>query len=88
MFLGDQRQRQGTEARVVEEHHHPIRFVLLDGAVAPFRMPYPAAQWIRQLDLIGGRTEGIIVTTGCPSGEIQTRLRMGDLRGAAVLVPS
>ncbi|BCJ30898.1 DNA polymerase III subunit alpha [Actinocatenispora sera] len=29
-------------------------------------------------ELISGHTEGIIATTGCPSGEIQTRLRLGQ----------
>ena len=29
-------------------------------------------------DLIAGHAEGIIATTGCPSGEVQTRLRLGQ----------
>jgi DNA polymerase-3 subunit alpha len=33
-------------------------------------------------ELIETYAEGIIATTGCPSGEIQTRLRIGDYDGA------
>ncbi|MEV6137551.1 DNA polymerase III subunit alpha [Nocardia sp. NPDC051990] len=33
-------------------------------------------------DLIAAHAEGIIATTGCPSGEIQTRLRLGHDREA------
>ncbi|GIL32025.1 DNA polymerase III subunit alpha [Actinocatenispora comari] len=29
-------------------------------------------------ELLSGRTEGILATTGCPSGEVQTRLRLGQ----------
>jgi DNA polymerase III subunit alpha len=33
-------------------------------------------------ELISQYAKGLIATTGCPSGEIQTRLRMGDYAGA------
>ncbi|HET6817084.1 MAG TPA: DNA polymerase III subunit alpha [Mycobacteriales bacterium] len=33
-------------------------------------------------ELIARYSKGLIATTGCPSGEIQTRLRMGDYDGA------
>src|SRR3954453_9055904 len=33
-------------------------------------------------ELLSQYSEGLIATTGCPSGEIQTRLRMGDYAGA------
>ncbi|MFL6238423.1 MAG: DNA polymerase III subunit alpha [Actinomycetes bacterium] len=33
-------------------------------------------------ELLAEHAEGMIATTGCPSGEIQTRLRMGDEAGA------
>jgi DNA polymerase-3 subunit alpha len=33
-------------------------------------------------ELIAQYSRGLIATTGCPSGEIQTRLRMGDYAGA------
>jgi DNA polymerase-3 subunit alpha len=33
-------------------------------------------------ELLEQHSAGLIATTGCPSGEIQTRLRMGDLEGA------
>src|SRR3954451_4787762 len=33
-------------------------------------------------ELLSHYSEGLIATTGCPSGEIQTRLRMGDYEGA------
>src|SRR3954465_9348731 len=32
-------------------------------------------------ELLSQYSEGLIATTGCPSGEIQTRLRMGDYAG-------
>src|SRR3954469_18702205 len=32
-------------------------------------------------ELLAEHAEGMIATTGCPSGEIQTRLRMGDEAG-------
>src|SRR4051812_12203293 len=33
-------------------------------------------------ELVSHYSKGLIATTGCPSGEIQTRLRMGDYAGA------
>src|SRR3954471_22083230 len=33
-------------------------------------------------ELLADYAEGVIATTGCPSGEIQTRLRIGDAAGA------
>ncbi|MGK2881444.1 MAG: DNA polymerase III subunit alpha [Mycobacterium sp.] len=40
-------------------------------------------KWPRMdLELIAEHSEGIIATTGCPSGEVQTRLRLGHDREA------
>ncbi|MBT0565243.1 DNA polymerase III subunit alpha [Williamsia sp. CHRR-6] len=40
-------------------------------------------KWSRMdADLIAAHAEGIIATTGCPSGEVQTRLRLGHEREA------
>ncbi|MDL9944436.1 DNA polymerase III subunit alpha [Gordonia sp. ABSL11-1] len=40
-------------------------------------------KWSRMdADLIAEHAEGIIATTGCPSGEVQTRLRLGQEREA------
>ncbi len=40
-------------------------------------------KWARMdEELIAAHAEGIIATTGCPSGEIQTRLRLGHDREA------
>ncbi len=40
-------------------------------------------KWARMdLDIIAEHHEGIIATTGCPSGEVQTRLRLGHDREA------
>ncbi|RAC96039.1 hypothetical protein DN549_34465, partial [Burkholderia multivorans] len=37
------------------------------------------ARWPRlDLDLLQNYSQGLIATTGCPSGEIQTRLRLGQ----------
>ena len=33
-------------------------------------------------ELLETYAKGVIATTGCPSGEIQTRLRLGDYEGA------
>jgi DNA polymerase III subunit alpha len=41
-------------------------------------------KWSRMdAELIAEHADGIIATTGCPSGEVQTRLRLGQLREAA-----
>ena len=41
------------------------------------------AKWSRMdAELIAEHAEGIIITTGCPSGEVQTRLRLGHDREA------
>ncbi|MGU3294128.1 DNA polymerase III subunit alpha [Williamsia sp. M5A3_1d] len=40
-------------------------------------------KWARMdAELIAAHAEGIIATTGCPSGEVQTRLRLGHQREA------
>jgi hypothetical protein len=42
-------------------------------------------------DIIAEHAEGIIATTGCPSGEVQTRLRLGQVDEAiasAVVTPT
>src|ERR1700761_9715780 len=41
------------------------------------------AKWSRMAaELIAEHAEGIIATTGCPSGEVQTRLRLGHVQEA------
>jgi len=41
------------------------------------------SKWSRMdAELIAEHAEGIIITTGCPSGEVQTRLRLGHEREA------
>jgi DNA polymerase-3 subunit alpha len=35
--------------------------------------------WRMDADIIAEHAEGIIATTGCPSGEVQTRLRLGQV---------
>ncbi|GFG75621.1 DNA polymerase III subunit alpha [Mycobacterium botniense] len=41
------------------------------------------SKWSRMdAELIAQHAEGIIATTGCPSGEVQTRLRLGQYREA------
>ncbi|MFB1043928.1 DNA polymerase III subunit alpha [Streptomyces chrestomyceticus] len=45
---------------------------------ASYEGQFPAGKPRMDRDLIAGRPEGIIATTGCPSGEIQTRLRLGQ----------
>src|SRR5271155_5854570 len=41
------------------------------------------SKWSRMdAELIAENADGIIITTGCPSGEVQTRLRLGQNREA------
>ncbi|OIV35303.1 DNA polymerase III subunit alpha [Mangrovactinospora gilvigrisea] len=45
---------------------------------ASYTGQYPAGKPRMDMELISGHAEGIIATTGCPSGAIQTRLRLGQ----------
>jgi DNA polymerase-3 subunit alpha len=45
---------------------------------ASYTGQYPAGKPRMDMDLIAEHSEGIIGTTGCPSGAIQTRLRLGQ----------
>ncbi|AJC53261.1 DNA polymerase III subunit alpha [Streptomyces sp. 769] len=46
------------------------------GTQASYQGQFPAGKPRMDRELIAERPEGIIATTGCPSGEIQTRLRL------------
>ena len=62
------------------ERHRPAQPVQ---AVVAGLVRGPARQVARMDDeLIAEHAEGIIATTGCPSGEVQTRLRLGHEREA------
>ena len=45
---------------------------------ASYEGQFPAGKPRMDRELIAERPEGIIATTGCPSGEVQTRLRLGQ----------
>ncbi|MFI7018792.1 DNA polymerase III subunit alpha [Streptomyces sp. NPDC050164] len=45
---------------------------------ASYEGQFPAGKPRMDRELIAERPDGIIATTGCPSGEIQTRLRLGQ----------
>jgi DNA polymerase-3 subunit alpha len=47
-------------------------------SMASLEGQFPAGKPRMDLDLIADNAEGIIGTTGCPSGAIQTRLRLGQ----------
>ncbi|MYW05705.1 DNA polymerase III subunit alpha [Streptomyces sp. SID3343] len=48
------------------------------GTQASYQGQFPAGKPRMDRELIASRPEGIIATTGCPSGEIQTRLRLNQ----------
>ncbi|WP_030679846.1 DNA polymerase III subunit alpha [Streptomyces rimosus] len=53
---------------------------------ASYEGQFPAGKPRMDRELIARRAEGVIATTGCPSGEIQTRLRLdqyGEAKAAA-----
>jgi len=68
-------------ARDAEGLHNLFRLSSLASMEGFYRKPR------MDKDLIASHNEGIIATTGCPSGEVQTRLRLGQqaeaLRAAA-----
>ncbi|MGW0883226.1 PHP domain-containing protein, partial [Streptomyces sp. NPDC002671] len=49
---------------------------------ASYTGQFPAGKPRMDMELIGEHSEGIIATTGCPSGAIQTRLRLNQYDGA------
>ncbi|MFB7494409.1 DNA polymerase III subunit alpha [Streptomyces sp. NPDC056161] len=49
---------------------------------ASYEGQFPAGKPRMDRDLIARRPEGVIATTGCPSGEVQTRLRLGQYEEA------
>jgi DNA polymerase-3 subunit alpha len=46
-------------------------------SVASYEGQFPAGKARMDRELIAEHSDGIIATTGCPSGEVQTRLRLG-----------
>ncbi|MFJ5262719.1 DNA polymerase III subunit alpha [Streptomyces sp. NPDC088387] len=55
-----------------------LRNLFLLSTRASYEGQFPAGKPRMDRELIAERPEGIIATTGCPSGEIQTRLRLGQ----------
>jgi DNA polymerase-3 subunit alpha len=51
-------------------------------SLASFEGQFPAGKPRMDRDLISEHSSGIIATTGCPSGEVQTRLRLGQYEEA------
>ncbi|AWV47845.1 DNA polymerase III subunit alpha [Mycobacterium leprae Kyoto-2] len=70
-----------THLTMVAENAAGLRNLFKLSSLASFEGQL--SKWSRMdAELIGEYAEGIIVTTGCPSGEVQTRLRLGHDREA------
>jgi DNA polymerase-3 subunit alpha len=57
-------------------------------SMASYQGQFPAGKPRMDLDLISQHAEGIIGTTGCPSGAVQTRLRLGQWDEAVAVASS
>ncbi len=55
-----------------------LRNLFRMSSTASFEGQFPAGKPRMDRELIAEHAQGIIATTGCPSGEIQTRLRLGQ----------
>ncbi len=55
-----------------------LRNLFRMSSLASFEGQFPAGKPRFDIDLISQHAEGIIGTTGCPSGAVQTRLRLGQ----------
>jgi DNA polymerase-3 subunit alpha len=65
-----------THMTMLAENATGLRHLLKLSSLASFQGFYRKPRMDREL--IAEHAEGIIATTGCPSGEIQTRLRLGQ----------
>lgn len=55
-----------------------LRNIFYLSTMASYEGQFPAGKPRMDRELIAERSDGIIATTGCPSGEIQTRLRLNQ----------
>src|SRR6202045_337482 len=70
-----------THLTMVAENAAGLRNLFKLSSLASFEGQL--GKWARMdAELIAEHAEGIIITTGCRSGEVQTRLRLGQDRGA------
>lgn len=70
-----------THLTMVAENATGLRNLFKLSSLASFEGQL--GKWSRMdVELIAEHAEGIIATTGCPSGEVQTRLRLGQEREA------
>src|ERR1700759_2140443 len=70
-----------THMTMVAENATGLRNLFKLSSLASFEGPL--GKWSRMdAELIAENSAGIIATTGCPSGEVQTRLRLGHEREA------
>src|ERR1700722_3959530 len=70
-----------THLTMVAENAAGLRNLFKLSSLAPFEGQL--GKWARvDAELIAEHAAGIIATTGCPSGEVQTRLRLGHHREA------
>ncbi|MCW2650720.1 MAG: polymerase subunit alpha [Mycobacterium sp.] len=70
-----------THLTMVAENATGLRNLFKLSSVASFEGQL--GKWSRMdAELIAEHAEGIVATTGCPSGEVQTRLRLGQYREA------
>ena len=70
-----------THLTMVAENATGLRNLFKLSSLASFEGQL--SKWSRMdAELISENADGIIITTGCPSGEVQTRLRLGQQREA------
>ena len=70
-----------THMTMVAENATGLRNLFKLSSLASFEGQL--GKWSRMdAEIIAENAEGIIATTGCPSGEVQTRLRLGQVREA------
>jgi DNA polymerase-3 subunit alpha len=69
-------------AETTEGMHNLFRLSSLASLEGYFRKPR------MDRELLAAHAKGIIATTGCPSGEVQTRLRLGQYREAVAVAAS
>src|ERR1700743_260792 len=75
-----------THMTMVAENATGLRNLFKLSSLASFEGPLGNGARM-DAELIAEHAAGIIATTGCPSGEVQTRLRLGHERGALESAP-
>ncbi|WP_411098903.1 DNA polymerase III subunit alpha [Streptomyces sp. x-45] len=71
-----------THMTMWAENVQGLRNLFLLSTEASYTGQFPAGKPRMDMELISEHSQGIIATTGCPSGAIQTRLRLGQYEEA------